>query len=46
MNGLVLASGAVLVLGLTALITHAVLTWFEKRGWVYYRSTNKPGDRD
>lgn len=42
MNGWVLASEVILVLGLTALVTHVVLTWFEKRGWVYYRSTDKP----
>ncbi|MGI9585341.1 MAG: hypothetical protein ACR2N7_07090 [Acidimicrobiia bacterium] len=37
-----LAVGIVLVLGLVALIVHLLLTWFEKRGWVYYRSTDRP----
>jgi hypothetical protein len=45
MNGWVLASEVILVLGLTALVTHVVLTWFEKRGWVYYRSTDRPRPR-
>ncbi len=45
MNGWVLASEVILVLGLTALVTHVVLTWFQKRGWVYYRSTDRPRPR-
>jgi len=39
---LVLILGVVLVLGVVALIVHLFLTWFEKKGWVYYRSTNRP----
>ena len=45
MNGWVLPFEVILVLGLTALATHVVLTWFEKRGWVYYRSTDRPRPR-
>jgi hypothetical protein len=45
MNGWVLASAVILVLGLTAFVTHVLLTRFEKRGWVCYRSTEKPRPR-
>jgi uncharacterized membrane protein len=46
MNGWILASAVILVLGLTAFMTHVLLTQFEKRGWIYYRSTDKPGHED
>ncbi len=45
MNGWILASAVILVLGLTAFMTHVLLTQFEKRGWVYYRSTDRPRPR-
>jgi uncharacterized membrane protein len=45
MNGWILASAVILVLGLTAFMTHVLLTQIEKRGWVYYRSTDKPRPR-
>lgn len=34
--------GVVVVLAIVALIVHLFLTWFEKRGWVYYRSADRP----
>jgi hypothetical protein len=46
MNGWILASAVIFVLGFTAFMTHLLLTKFENRGWVYYRSTDKPGDGD
>lgn len=45
MNGWVLAVAVILVLGIMALATHLVLTWFERRGWVYYRTPDKPRPR-
>jgi hypothetical protein len=34
--------GVVVVLSIMAFATHLLLTWFEKRGWLYYRSTERP----
>lgn len=38
----VVVVGVVVVLLGVALIVHLFLTWFEKKGWVYYRSTDRP----
>ncbi len=38
----VVVVGVVVVLVVVALIVHLFLTWFEKKGWVYYRSANRP----
>lgn len=38
-------SVAVVVLVLAAFAGHILLTWAERRGWVYYRSTNRPRPR-
>ncbi len=38
----ILIVGVVVVLGIMAFATHLLLTWFEKQGWVYYRSTERP----
>ncbi len=37
--------GVVLALGVAALIVHAVLTWADRRGWVYYRNPQRPPPR-
>jgi len=34
--------GVIAVLGLVALTVHLVLTWFDRRGWVYYRNPKAP----
>lgn len=37
--------GVVAVLGIMAFAAHLLLTWFERRGWVYYRTPNRPRPR-
>ena len=37
-----LVLGVVAVLGIVALVTHLLLTMFNKRGWVYYRDADAP----
>ncbi|MCL1601829.1 MAG: hypothetical protein M3112_09905 [Actinomycetia bacterium] len=37
-----LVLGVVAVLGIVALVTHLLLTMFNKRGWVYYRNPDAP----
>lgn len=32
----------VVTLGIAALTVHLILTWAERRGWVYYRSKDRP----
>ena len=44
MNWLLIV-GVITVLGITAFATHLLLTWFERRGWVYYRTPNRPRPR-
>ncbi len=41
----ILIVGVVAVLAIIAFATHLLLAWFEKRGWVYYRSTDAPRPR-
>jgi hypothetical protein len=40
----VLAVGVV-VLVLVVVAGHILLTWAERRGWIYYRSTDRPRPR-
>lgn len=42
MNTWVLALLVILVLAIIALLTHLLLTSFDKRGWVYYRNPGAP----
>ena len=42
MNTWVLAILVILVLALIALLTHLLLTSFDRRGWVYYRNPGAP----
>jgi hypothetical protein len=42
MNTWVLALLVILVLALIALLTHLLLTSFDRRGWVYYRNPGAP----
>lgn len=42
MSEWVLTAAVVLMLSIVPLLTHLLLTWFERRGWVYYRSTERP----
>lgn len=35
----------VVVLSLVLVAGHLLLTWAERRGWVYYRSTDRPRPR-
>ena len=37
--------GALAVLSFIALTTHLLLTWFDRRGWVYYRNPGAPKGR-
>lgn len=37
--------GVVIVLTIIAFATHLLLTWFERRGWVYYRTPDRPQPR-
>lgn len=32
----------VITLGIAAVTVHLILVWAERRGWVYYRSTDRP----
>jgi hypothetical protein len=34
--------GVVAALAVVALTVHLLLTWFDRRGWVYYRNPNAP----
>ena len=36
---------AIVALTAIAVGAHLLLTWFERRGWVYYRSTHRPRPR-
>jgi len=36
---------AVVILMLVLVAGHLLLTWAERRGWVYYRSTDRPRPR-
>lgn len=40
-----LVAGVAIVLGIVAFCVHLLLTWFERRGWVYYRTPDKPKPR-
>lgn len=40
-----LAIGVVATLGLIAFTTHLLLTFFNRRGWVYYRNPEAPKGR-
>jgi hypothetical protein len=42
MSSFVLAVAVIVVLGVVALLTHLLLTVFNKRGWVYYRNPEAP----
>ncbi len=37
-----LVGGVIVTLLLIAFTVHLLLTWFDKRGWVYYRNPNRP----
>lgn len=37
--------GAIAILALVLVAGHVLLTWAERRGWVYYRSTDRPRPR-
>jgi hypothetical protein len=37
--------GVVATLGFIALTTHLLLSWFDRRGWVYYRNPDAPKGR-
>ena len=41
----VMLVAVVVVLSLVLVAGHLVLTWAERRGWVYYRSTDRPRPR-
>ena len=36
---------AIVALTVVAVGAHLLLTWFERRGWIYYRSTDRPRPR-
>lgn len=40
-----LVVGVVATLGFIALTTHLLLSWFDRRGWVYYRNPDAPKGR-
>lgn len=40
-----LVLGAIATLGVVALGAHLLLTWFNERGWVYYRNPDAPRGR-
>lgn len=41
----VMLIAVVVVLSLVLVAGHLLLTWAERRGWVYYRSTDRPRPR-
>ncbi|MGB5168611.1 MAG: hypothetical protein WBP49_09435 [Acidimicrobiia bacterium] len=41
----VILIAVVVVLSLVLVAGHLLLTWAERRGWVYYRSTDRPRPR-
>jgi len=41
----IIALAVLSVLGAAAAIVHLVLTWADRRGWVYYRNPERPPPR-
>ena len=42
MGWLVVVILAAVLLGILAVSGHLLLTWMERRGWIYYRSADRP----
>ncbi len=42
MGWLVVVILAVALLGIVAVSGHLLLTWMERRGWIYYRNPDRP----
>lgn len=42
MNAWVTVAGIVLALGVAVLLVHLTLTWMAGRGWIWYRSEDRP----
>ena len=42
MHWLLIAILIVVVLSVAALTVHLILTWAERRGWIYYRGPDRP----
>jgi hypothetical protein len=42
MNSLFEVIGIATVLGAAAVAVHLILSWMARRGWVYYRTENRP----
>lgn len=42
MNPVLVALAVVVVLVIAAVVVHLVLTWMERRGWIWYRTKDRP----
>jgi hypothetical protein len=42
MNPAFVVAGIVVVLAVAAGVVHLLLTWMERRGWIWYRTTDRP----
>lgn len=42
MNPILIALAVVVVLVIAAVVVHLVLTWMERRGWIWYRTKDRP----
>jgi hypothetical protein len=42
MNPAFVVAGIVVVLAVAAGVVHLLLTWMERRGWIWYRTKDRP----
>lgn len=42
MNPAITVVGVIVALALSAAAVHLLLTWMERRGWIWYRSKHRP----
>ena len=42
MNPVLVVLSVVVVLAVAATVVHLLLTWMERRGWIWYRTKNRP----
>ena len=42
MHPAIIGMGIVLALAISGLFVHLILTWMASRGWIWYRSTERP----
>lgn len=42
MSPVLVALAVVVVLVIAAVVVHLVLTWMERRGWIWYRTKDRP----